>query len=179
MQLYQRLLFSQNFRVIEFNLNKDTSLEEFVANLTNNASQGLPSGKLRERVINGIKFYSKSGKASSEIYLNPNNRVFRVSYTESVNSIDVRDFENATLYTIDSQTNIDGVYFIDGEVEPDNIQDIFKELSTKLNKKDSTSTLTDEDGVSKAGIEFSDTEEDEDSTEEPHLDDPDTTDWDF
>ena len=171
--------FPQNFRVIEFNLNKDTSLEEFVANLTNNASQGLPSGKLRERVINGIKFYSKSGKASSEIYLNPNNRVFRVSYTESVNSIDVRDFENATLYTIDSQTNIDGVYFIDGEVEPDNIQDIFKELSTKLNKKDSTSTLTDEDGVSKAGIEFSDTEEDEDSTEEPHLDDPDTTDWDF
>ena len=71
--------FPQNFRVIEFNLNKDTSLEEFVANLTNNASQGLPSGKLRERVINGIKFYSKSGKASSEIYLNPNNRVFRVS----------------------------------------------------------------------------------------------------
>ena len=103
--------FPQNFRVIEFNLNKDTSLEEFVANLTNNASQGLPSGKLRERVINGIKFYSKSGKASSEIYLNPNNRVFRVSYTESVNSIDVRDFENATLYTIDSQTNIDGVFY--------------------------------------------------------------------
>ena len=26
------------------------------------------------------------------------------------------DFENATLYTIDSQTNIDGVYFIDGEL---------------------------------------------------------------
>jgi hypothetical protein len=171
--------FPQNFRVIQFNLNKDTSEEEFVEVFTSTTPKGLPSGKLRDREINGIKFYSKSGKASSIIYLNAKRDVFRVSYSEPVNSIDVRDLQNTTLYVTESQTNIDGVYFIDDEVELDNIHDIFRELSAKLNNKGSISKLSDEADDDKSGVEFSDSEEDEGSIELPDLDDSDSTDWEF
>jgi len=134
--------FPTNKQAINLVINKDTPLEEFSNELTNTDPINLPSGKLKSKEINGIKFSSHSGmNNTNKIFLNSSGPVYLGSNSDPSKYLLKNDFnlETLILYSIENQEKVRLVLFLNTstQIEELEIDTLYESITTKFqNNKD-------------------------------------------
>ena len=134
--------FPTNKQAINLVINKDTTFEEFSNELKNTDPINLPTGKLKSKEINGIKFSSHSGiNNTNKIFLNSSGPVYLGSNSDPSKHLLKNDFnlETLILYSIENQEEVRLVLFLNTstQIEELEIDTLYESITTKFqNKKD-------------------------------------------
>lgn len=166
--------FPTNKQAINLVFNKDTTLEEFSNELKITDPINLPTGKLKSKEINGIKFSSHSGmNNTNKIFLNSSGPVYLGSNSDPSKHLLKNDFnlETLILYSIENQEEVRLVLFLNTstQIEELEIDTLYESITTKFQNK------KDEDNDEKKDDIFADN----DLGEEELVDDIDFLDDDF
>ena len=166
--------FPTNKQAINLVINKDTTLEEFSNELKNTDPINLPTGKLKSKEINGIKFSSHSGmNNTNKIFLNSSGPVYLGSNSDPSKNLLKNDFnlETLILYSIENQEEVRLVLFLNTstQIEELEIDTLYESITTKFQNK------KDEENDDKKDDIFTDNDLDEEEV----VDDIDFSDDDF
>ena len=166
--------FPTNKQAINLVINKDSTLEEFSNELKNTDPINLPTGKLKSKEINGIKFSSHSGmNNTNKIFLNSSGPVYLGSNSDPSKHLLKNDFnlETLILYSIENQEEVRLVLFLNTstQIEELEIDTLYESITTKFQNK------KDEENDDKKDDIFTDNDLDEEEV----VDDIDFSDDDF
>lgn len=169
--------FPNNKQAINLVINKDTTLEEFSNELKITDPINLPTGKLKSKEINGIKFSSHSGiNNTNKIFLNSSGPVYIGSNSDPSKHLLKNDFnlETLILYSIENQEVVRLVLFLNTstQIEELEIDNLYESITTKFqNKKDEENDDKKDDIFTDNGWDEKEVIEDIDFTDDDFTDD--------